>query len=294
MAMAYRVYKEFDSMYAKKCLEAAQKAYEWLRIHKEPKLFHNPANVWSGEYGDKSDLDERYWAAAELYRSTGEEIYHEDFLTYYSLIEDRLALGWGTVSGYGTIAYLFSGRKVKKEIYDSLVQEWMTYAKELVERSRKNGYGITLKLEDYIWGSNMILMNQAIHLILAQKLQPNTEYTSVVQNNWDYLLGRNPMDISYVSGLGERAIMHPHHRPSTADNVLQPIPGLVSGGPCAGLIDNAVKEYCTGNPPAKCFVDMVKSYSTNEIAIYWNSPAVYVGAYLCSRAKSHIPGENIS
>lgn len=126
----------------------------------------------------------------------------------------------------------------------------------------------------------MILLNQSIHLIIANKILKNKPYDSIIERNWDYLLGVNPMDVSYVTGLGEDAIMAPHHRPSDADGVKEPVPGLVSGGPCVGLYDDAAKEMLQGQPPAKCFIDHMGSYSTNEITIYWNSPAVYVGAYL--------------
>jgi endoglucanase len=164
-----------------------------------------------------------------------------------------------------------------------LRNKWLNFAKELEQRSKKDGYGITLSLEDYKWGSTMILLNQCMHLIIANHLLGIPEYDKLITSNWDYLFGMNPMDISYVTGLGERHIMNPHHRPSAADGVTEPVPGLISGGPCAGLYDEAAKQLCQGLPPAKCFIDHVESYSTNEITIYWNSPGVYVGAYLSSR-----------
>lgn len=283
MAMAARVYQEVDASYANRCLDASIKAYQWLEQHLEPLLFKNPPNMNSGEYGDDSDVDERYWAAAELYCTTGEETYHSDFRKYHLLLEDKFTLGWSDVSGYGTIAYLLTKQEVNSKVYEELKNGWFDYAEELKHRSSKDGYGITLSLKEYIWGSTMVLLNQSIHLVIANRLKGSQEYDPIIERNWDYLFGMNPMDISYVSGLGERAIMAPHHRPSVADRIKEPIPGLVSGGPCAGLYDDAAREYCQGQPEAKCFVDHTESYSTNEITIYWNSPAVYVGAYLSTR-----------
>jgi ABC-2 type transport system permease protein len=37
--------------------------------------------------------------------------------------------------------------------------------------------------------------------------------------------------------------------------------------------------------PGSLIVQVAGSYSTNEIDIYWNSVAVYVGAYLCRRSS---------
>jgi endoglucanase len=281
MAMASCTYREFDSDYASRCQDAAKKAYRWLQQNPEPLLFKNPYNLTSGEYGDICDIDERYWAAAQLYLSTGEEQYHEDFIRYYFMLKDRLSLGWKNVGGYGTIAYLFTNRVVNQEVYDKLKEEWRSHVSALEERSLSNGYGITLGISDYVWGSSMILMNQSIQLIIAQRLFKTSSYCHIIQQNWDYLFGRNPMDISYVTGLGEQSIKNPHHRPSASEGILEPVPGLVSGGPCAALVDEIVQEKCQGNPPAKCFADHTESYSTNEIDIYWNSPALYVGAYLC-------------
>ena len=54
-----------------------------------------------------------------------------------------------------------------------------------------------------------------------------------------------------------------------------------------GLISHLTKdielknaETLKGAAPMKCYVDSWKSYSTNEIAIYWNSPLVFVLALL--------------
>lgn len=281
MAMAYEVYQEIDLTYASKCLEVSIRAYEWLKKNQEPLLFTNPANISSGEYGDSSDIDERYWAAARLYHATGMECYHNDFIMYYLMLKDTCSFGWRDVGGYGTVAYLFTHQPVNQEIFNELKGQWLRFADSLVDRSSKNGYGITLGNKDYVWGSNMLLMNQSIHLILAQKLFKTSVYSTVIQHNWDYLFGNNPMDISYVTGMGERSASNPHHRPSASDHISEPVPGLVCGGPCASLLDDIVREHCQGLPIAKCFVDQSDSYSTNETDIYWDSPAVYVGAYLC-------------
>lgn len=283
MAMAARAYKRLDASYADHCLKAAKKAYDWLEINPQPKLFKNPHNISSGEYGDSSDLDERYWAAAELYHTTGEEKYHQAFLSYYELLMDRLSLGWRNVGGYGTIAYLFSNRMLKPEVSKALKEDWLTHAKLLVKRSEEDGYGISLSLKEYIWGSTMLLNNQCMQMIIAERLTGDTTYYNYIQSIWDYLFGKNPMDLSYVTGLGNHYVMHPHHRPSETDGVEEPVPGLVSGGPNMGLQDEFSKTLLAGSPPAKCFVDHYESYSTNEIDIYWNSPAVYVGAYLGHR-----------
>lgn len=286
MAMAAGIFKCFDPAYAKRCLKASEKAYGWLKQNPEPLFFYNPQNVRSGEYGDKVDTDERYWAAAQLYRTTGKEEYHKDFLMHYGQLANKLTLGWRSVGGYGSMAYLFTEQPVHQEIYEALKKEWLKNAGELAQRSRDNGYGITLALNEYVWGSLMVLSNESITLILAERLLKQSLYNEIIEHNWDYLLGMNPMDISYVTGFGENRVMHPHHRPSASDGIEEPVPGLIAGGPCANLLDEIAQEKRIGNPPAKCYIDHEMSFSTNEIDIYWNSPAVYVGAYLMQRSQN--------
>jgi endoglucanase len=61
---------------------------------------------------------------------------------------------------------------------------------------------------------------------------------------------------------------------------------MVAGGPNSGLQDPVAKNYLAGQPPAKCFLDDSGTYSTNEVAIYWNSPLSYVLAALDQQQAS--------
>ena len=97
---------------------------------------------------------------------------------------------------------------------------------------------------------------------------------------WHYALGMNALDLCFITGFGERSVLHPHHRPSEADGIDAPVPGLISGGPNNRFCFPHTKEKLGDKiPPAKYFLDETPSADTNEIAIYWNSPAVFVGAY---------------
>jgi endoglucanase len=85
--------------------------------------------------------------------------------------------------------------------------------------------------------------------------------------------------MSFVTGFGTRSPMHPHHRPSEADGIEAPVPGMLVGGPNPGLQD--AKDCPAPYPsrlPALSYLDHVCSYASNEIAINWNAPLVYVAA----------------
>ena len=114
-------------------------------------------------------------------------------------------------------------------------------------------------------------------------LNVKAEYKNAIQSGLDYLLGCNSMDTSYVTGNGEKAFKNPHLRPTAVDDIEQPWPGLVSGGPNVGLQDEMAKKVPADSAPMKCYYAHTACYSLNEITIYWNSPLVFVMAGMLQR-----------
>ena len=110
----------------------------------------------------------------------------------------------------------------------------------------------------------------------------------------NYVLGRNPLDKSYVSGYGERPLQNPHHRfwaHQANATFPSPPPGVLSGGPNSGLQDPYVQAAgLAGCAPQKCYVDNIEAWSANEEAINWNAPLAWVAAFLDEKAevKAHL------
>jgi endoglucanase len=94
-------------------------------------------------------------------------------------------------------------------------------------------------------------------------------------DNLHYLLGRNTFSLSWVTQVGANPFHHPHHRPSAGLGLPEPWPGLLSGGPNRGRQDGAMQKLPNG-PPAKMYLDDQASYASNEVAINWNAPLVFV------------------
>jgi endoglucanase len=281
MAMASRVYKPFDEAFASRCIKAAIHAWEWLERHPEEPGFRNPPDVATGEYGDQNDRDERYWAASELFRTTGEGKYGKSVIEILNAGGyDPMELGWADVGGYGTIAYLMNEHDSRDDAAArNLLKLFTEAANRIAANSKQDGYGISLQPGEYKWGSNMNVMNNAMHLIIAQHFHQDEQFIQAAHDHLHYILGRNALNICHVTGFGSNPIMHPHHRPSVGDGIADPVPGMLSGGPNSGLQDDVAREKLQGQPPARCFVDHKDSYSTNEMTIYWNSPAVFVCAF---------------
>ncbi|MCR4639419.1 glycoside hydrolase family 9 protein [Ruminococcus sp.] len=266
MALAAEFYEKYDKDFAKKCMDAAEKSWAWLEANPDFK-FKNPEDIVTGEYGDLTDRDERYWAAVQMYRATGDEKY------IANVSRALTGLDWSTVGDYGNIALLTMKNADKdSEIYKNAVNAVTSQAKSMLSTSNSSPYGVSIS--KYNWGSNMTIANSGIILSLASKLSGDNELANGANAQLDYLLGTNPLGISFVTGYGTVSPENPHHRPSMAAG--HAMKGMLVGGVNQSLEDSAAKAYCKGQPSAKCYVDNSESYSTNEITIYWNSPLTYL------------------
>jgi endoglucanase len=279
-AIGARVYVPFDKKFAAKNLEAARKAWRWAEKYPNV-MFKNPPGISTGEYGDDSCSDERLWAAAELWRTTGEKTYSEFVVKQYPDFREDLDKpapeSWRTVAAMGLWTYALASRKgadpaVVTDIRKRTAQE----AKAIVESTRNNPYRVSLRASDYIWGSNGVAASYGMELLIADVMMPDPGFVEAALDNLHYLLGRNTFSLSWVTQVGDNPFRHPHHRPSGADNNPEPWPGLLSGGPNAGRQDAVLKKLPADLPPAKVYADDQWSYASNEIAINWQASLVFL------------------
>lgn len=279
-AIAGRAYQPFDAKVAARNLEAARKA--WLWTEKYPNVvFKNPQGVNTGEYGDSNCSDERLWAAAELWRTTGDATYNEYFVKQYPDFRQALDTvapeGWNDVAVMGLWTYALSRQKgTDAAVVADIKKRTAAAGHAIVEQTRKNPYRVSLLAKDYVWGSNGVAANYGMELLVANVLAPDAAFVESAQDDLHYLLGRNTFSLSWVTQVGMNPYRHPHHRPSGADKNDEPWPGLLSGGPNAGRQDDALKKLPQGLPPAKDYVDEQASYASNEIAINWQAALVFL------------------
>lgn len=279
-AIAARVYQPYDAKFAARSLEAARKA--WLWTLKYPNVtFTNPPGITTGEYGDDYCGDERLWAAAELWRTTGETEYNEYFVKQYpdfrGSLETMTPESWKDVAVMGLWTYALGARKGSDpEVLADIRKRTALAAQAITERTRKNPYRVSLRTKDYVWGSNGVAANYAMELLVANALAPDPNFVATALDNLHYLFGRNTLSLSWVTQVGANPYRHPHHRPSGADKNPEPWPGLLSGGPNAGRQDDVLKKLPEGLPPAKVYADDQSSYASNEVAINWQAALVFV------------------
>jgi endoglucanase len=277
MAIAARAFQPFDAAYAERCLRAARGAWHWL--DQNPSVsFRNPQGVLTGGYQDNNCGDERLWADAELWRTTGDEVYQRYFLEHYKeylkTIRTTGPQSWGNVAPLALWTYALAGRK-ESGASDEIREATLKAADEIVSRSARNGYRISMTPLDYVWGSNGVAANYGMQLLVSNVFHADPRYVQTALENLHYLLGRNAFSLSWVTRLGENPFRHPHHRPSEMDGNPEPWPGLLSGGPNRTRSDSAMKKL-PDLPPAKMYLDETASYASNEVAINWNAPLVFL------------------
>lgn len=276
MAMASEAYKEVDPAYQQTCLEAAKKAWGYLEnTPKDPSGFRNLSTIVTGEYPDRKEDDERFWALAQLYKATGEEAYLVAMKEYdEKTLEDMgTGLGWQNVAMYGFYTYLSCGNS-SDVFYQSVKTIFDTKVSSIMKKIDMDAYGVSLTAGEYSWGSNMNVANNGMILLMADQLDANNDYKLAAAGQLDYLLGTNTTSYCFVTGYGSLSPESPHHRPSQV--VEAAMPGMLVGGPDQNLEDPYAKAVLSEAAPAACYADNVQSYSCNEVTIYWNSPLVYL------------------
>lgn len=282
MAVASRAYADYEHQYpglSARMRRAAEAAWVWARANPD-RLYRQPEDISTGTYGDRSLADEFVWAAAELFITTGDDRYYADM----NLTEAAIGVpSWSNVSGLPWISLSHHLDKLSDDARQLVRTRVDQLAQQLQENTEKSAYRVAMQPKDFIWGSNAVALNQAMMLLQGYRLTSHPEYLASAQSLLDYTLGRNPVDYSFVTGFGYRTPMHIHHRPSEADGIVEPVPGLLAGGPQPGQQD--IKDCPVAYPsaiPARSYLDHWCSYASNEIAINWNAPLVYVSGAIQS------------
>jgi endoglucanase len=132
-----------------------------------------------------------------------------------------------------------------------------------------------------------VILNRAMILALAHDFTGAARYRDGVIDAMDFILGRNPLDVSFVSGYGARPMLNPHHRfwARQADpRYPPPPPGALSGGPNSNPSDDHTRSMRGKCLHQTCWLDDYRAFSLNEVAINWNAPLVWVSAWLSTKS----------
>lgn len=282
-ALAAGIYEKYDKEFSGRLAKAAKLSAEWLCDNPAFVDFRNPEGCNTGTYGQWDDCSNRWWAFTEMYALTGDEKYRGKLADMLKKDITLTEFGYGETGGLGSLAYLLCDKEKNEDIVNKLKNEFRRVAAYMKKLSDSCGYGAAMSKNDYYWGSNMNVLKRGM-IFAAAGILCGEDYRVYAERQLHYILGCNALGISYMTGIGEFRSNYPHLRPAHADGVEESIPGMVVGGPNGGLSDPFAKKIIpAGTPPMKCYADAEECYSLNEVTIYWNSPAVFLLAYLCNK-----------
>ena len=168
-------------------------------------------------YGDDfADNDEMAWAACEIFLATGDQDAHQKLLSWFDPSAPATwRWGWWHMSeSYGNCirSYAFaaqSGRvastnQLNATFLAKCQTEIAAAGQDVLTWTQQSAYGTafqsaTKAVESAGW---YFSADQAFDMTVAYQLDPNTNYISALLNNMNYEGGCNPVNASYVTGLG--------------------------------------------------------------------------------------------
>jgi endoglucanase len=299
-AQGARLFEPYDPAFSAQLLEASRTA--WAAAKATPKLYAPAAdgNSGGGPYDDNDVSDEFYWAAAELYLSTGEAEFADEVTTNKWNTEDLFlfdGFSWQDTAALGRmdLATIDSDIPGRDEIRQSVVD----LADRYVEGQGGTNWGMAYApVSGYMWGSNSAVLNNLVVIATAYDISGDAKYQRSVLEGMDYLLGRNAMNYSYITGYGTAYAHNQHSRwfaHQLRDSLPQPPNGAISGGPNSDIQDPLAQQtFNRGCAAQQCYLDDIASYSTNEITVNWNSALSWVAAFVDDQTAAEVPAASAS
>jgi hypothetical protein len=304
MASAARNFKPFFPNYADTCLARSKKAWNFLEKHLKmiPEGgFKNPSGIGGGEYPDpEGDLDDRAWAAAELYKTTGDTAFHTKFTYYFA--QHNPNFGWNSFQHHqhkAAWAYCttkFATNKTTIDNYKAIQKTGMEdYTIPFINESAYRCSYRSEVIPWIAWGSWAQSSQYTWNMIKTGFLL-GKDYSNTAKINLDVQLGNNPQNRSYITGIGYDYPMDPLHHPSNSDGVKEPVPGIPVFGPhdylgsigYAGATQNPYNLYPAGNhscspyPTLRRYYDVFENVAMSEFGVEAMVRAAISFAYFSS------------
>jgi endoglucanase len=275
MAIANRIY-QFDFELATKYLTAAELAWEYLQQQTTMKIDWIEgddtgsdkylASDYDREASLRTDIDDRLWAAAELYITTGNSDFANYFADHLQDIDYTL-FEWKNPAPLGLINYLQQDRQPTSEKLIAQIKTKILQRADLIlGKVNQNIY--RLSTYRFIWGSNKMAAEEGITLVYAYQLTKNPDYLTAAIDQLDFLLGRNHFNQTFITNIGTNSVENLSNLYTRAKNIR--IPGLVVGGPNGDAQDGIAVRH----RGQLSYVDDERSYTTNENAIDYNASVI--------------------
>ncbi|TDQ54464.1 glycoside hydrolase family 9 protein [Actinorugispora endophytica] len=290
-AQCARLYEPYDADLAADCLAAAETA--WAAAVANPEVYAPVGGEGGGPYNDTDVSDEFYWAAAELFLTTGAGEYraavtgsplHTDDEEVYRA--SGFDWGWTAPLARLQLATVPNDLADRDRVRASVAAAADGY----LAAAGASPWGLPYAPDDgvFAWGSNGLVLNTMVVMATAYDLTGDERYRDGVLEGMDYVLGRNALNQSYVTGYGENASRNQHSR-WYADQLDPGLPnpprGTLAGGPNSDTAswDPVAQADLAGCAPQFCYIDDIESWATNELTINWNAPLAWIASFVADQ-----------
>jgi endoglucanase len=284
-AQAARIYGKYDRAFAARALSAARTAYTAAKAHPDL-LAPESDNVGGGAYNDAKVSDDFYWAAAELYLTTGEKKYAADILASPEHTADvfgQVAFDWASTAAAAKIDLALVANRLPG--LSSVKSQVVKGADKYLAIQRQHPYGVAYAPANNVWdwGSSSVVANNLVVVAAAHRITGKDRYRDGLLTGLDYLFGRNALNISYVTGYGEVASQNQHSRWYAAQldpSLPHPPAGTLAGGPNSSIQDPVAQSLLKGCTGQFCYIDDIGSWATNELTVNWNAALAHLIGYV--------------
>jgi len=232
-----------------------------------------------GPYGDDRLDDDFYWAAAELWLATGERPFLAELMAcadHTGDVFDLAGFDFDRVAAPARIdlALVPSALPDRDRVRASVVAAGERLLALQADQPWGQPYAPPAGWD---WGSNGRILNNLVVLVAAHAISGERRFRDGVAVGMDYLLGRNALGQSYVTGYGTDATRHLRTR-QFGDH---PPPGALAGGANSRETPGwPTDPRLVGRPPQCCYLDEPTSETTNDVCIRWNAPLAFIARYL--------------
>lgn len=270
LALGARIWREKFQLndFAAQCLTTAENLYS----------VHNRApdvdKSGSGAYRDNNFEGKMALGAVELYNTTGRSSYLDDAIKFADSAGADYWWSYGDISSFAHYKLALNSETRFTEYIKTSLNHYSEYAAD-----KLFGEGVTFQ-----WGANNSLLGITLQWILYNRLTGSNEFKQLAINQRDYVMGKNPWGICFITNFGTRYSKNLHHQVSELLGI--DLPGGFAAGPVkkkivtdSGIQYSSVDNFSTFQTDSAYYRDDKMDYITNEPTIVANATALFVMGY---------------
>ena len=293
LALGYRVFHETDPLYADYCLKKAIDLYLYA---KENEGFQQGNSFGAPyRYNEETWADDMEWAAAELFKATGDKEYLEDAIRYAKLIQVTSWMELDSAAHYQYFPFINLGHfalypSVDESFKKELAGYYESGIKNCKARADKNPFGVGVP---FIWCSNFLVTALISQILLYERMTGDLNYHETMLSHRDWLLGKNPWGTSMFMNIPRYGEFPVDVHTSTWALTRKEVPGGLVDGPVFTTIYNNLSGLQLTQPDEfeifqndhVVYHDDIGDYSTNEPTMDGTASAVLLLATFSNSLK---------